>query len=506
MIYDAVIIGSGLGGLSCAAYMARHGWKLLVLEKHGIPGGYATSFRRGDFTFDAVLHMIDGVGKGQKMRRLLEECGVADKIEFVKIKDFGRIILPDYDLRLPSGDIEGVVSILENAFPHERKGIRSLFRHMTRIFEDQMRFSISKAPFPLQLPFFPFLYRALFPVVNKTCSQLFDKHVQDEKLKAVIYANCFYYGLPPSRLNMPYGVGPNMDYWTEGAYYPKGGNQAIPDAFVDVIKQNGGDILFHNEVVRIITENGKATGVVTGQKVTHQGRKIVSNASPYDTFLAMVGKEKFPPKFISKLDHMEPSISCFVVYLGLDAGFTAALNNTRDYEIFVSDTYDLDQDYQSGVSCDVEKASFIMTLYSNVDSSLAKNNKFVMGLMQIHGYEYWKRYVGAYTAGKKEEYNREKERLAKILIKKAERIVPDISKHIEVMEVATPLTLKRYTGNYNGASYGWANTVRQSNPLQRSPQKTPIKNLFLSSAWTFPGEGQMGVILSGWRLGRRLAG
>ena len=70
--YDAIIIGSELGGLSCAAYLAMHGQKVLVLEKDSVPGGYATSFRRGDYTFDSTLHMIAGVGKGQYMYRFFE--------------------------------------------------------------------------------------------------------------------------------------------------------------------------------------------------------------------------------------------------------------------------------------------------------------------------------------------------------------------------------------------------------------------------------------------------
>jgi len=85
MTYDAIIIGPGLGGLSCGAYLAKKGWKVLILEKHSKPGGYATSFKRGDFNFNASLHMINGVGKGQNMYRFLEDCGVAGSIEFLKL-------------------------------------------------------------------------------------------------------------------------------------------------------------------------------------------------------------------------------------------------------------------------------------------------------------------------------------------------------------------------------------------------------------------------------------
>jgi prolycopene isomerase len=172
----------------------------------------------------------------------------------------------------------------------------------------------------------------------------------------------------------------------------------------------------------------------------------------------------------------------------------------------ISDTYNFDKDYQWCENGEADKAGFSISLNSNIEKATGNNNKFVMRISQLQGYEPWKKYESAYLSNDKAEYNGGKKRIAEILIKRAEKVIPNISKHIEVIEIATPLTLRRYTGNPNGACYGWANTVKQSNPLQRSPQKTPIKNLYLSSAWTFPGEGQMGVILCGWRLGRRLAG
>ena len=388
MNYDAVIIVSRLGGLSCGAYLARNGRKVLVLEKQSIPGGYATSYRRGDFTFDTTLHMLAGVGKGQQMHALWEACGVAEKIELIKLKDCFRIIFPGLDLRLPSGDLDGVISILENAFPHERKGIRSLFSHMMRISKDQIRMTVSKAPFLMQFSFFPLLYPSLFPVVYKTSAQLLDKHIKDAKLKAVLYANCSYYGLPPSRLNTSYGVFPNMRYWADGAYYLVGGNQVIPNAFVEVIRQHGGDVLLDTGVAEILLKDGKAVGVRTDNGKTYGGDAVISNASPQVTFGHLLHGERITQKIAKQMDKMEPSISTFSIRLGLDARFTANLENRRDYEIIISDTYDHDQNSRWREQYDVEKGSLIVTLYSNIERSAAKNGKFAMGIVQSQGYEH----------------------------------------------------------------------------------------------------------------------
>jgi all-trans-retinol 13,14-reductase len=504
IIYDAIIIGSGLGGLSCGAYLAKNCRKVLILEKHSAPGGYATSFRKGAYNFNTTLHMIDGVGKGQTMAKYFEHCGIVDQIEFFKLKYLMRMVFPEHDIRLPSGNLEEVITLFEENFPEEKEGIRSLFKEMLRIYDDIIRFLSSTAPMWQQLPVFPFRYKSLFPAMKKTIRQLLDKHLKDDKLKALLFANYCFFGLPPNKLNV-YALFANVDYWMEGAYYPKGGNQVIPNAFVDLIEKNNGDIFFGTEVSSIIVENGTALGVVTKEGEKYLGKNIISNASAMETFNNFVGERELPAKFFAKMVKMEPSVSAFIIYLGLDESFKSSLENTNDYDICISDTYNQDKDYDWILNCEVEKASFFVTLYSNVDISLAKDNRFVASIVQGQPYNFWKKFEAAYNAGNKEEYNKEKDRIAGILIRRAEKVVPELSKHIETIEIATPLTLKRYTGNFNGALYGWANTVNQFTPMDRLTQ-LPIKGLYLSSAWTFPGEGQASTVACGYRLGRNLIG
>jgi all-trans-retinol 13,14-reductase len=500
--YDAIVIGSGLGGLSCATYLAKNGKKVLVLEKHTIPGGYASGFRRGDFSFDACLHMICGVGKGQTFLTPFEECGVTDTVEFIKLKYWMRTVFPEHDIRFPSGNIPELIAILEKHFPNEKDGIARFFKEVISIHSDLMKFLASTAPMWQQLPIFPFRYKAMFPAMKKTVKQLLDKHLTDEKLKALLFSNYGFYGLPPSKANLYPLVG-NVSYWKDGAYYPKGGSQVTPDTFVEIVKNNGGEVLFDKEVVSIIVEGGKATGVMTKAGEKHFGENIISNASAFDTFHNLVGEDKLPAKFIAKIDNMQPSVTGMVVYLGLDGKFATEAHD--DFDTVISETYDLEQDYQWILDGNFEKASFFLTLFSNVDKSLAKGDKFVASIVQGQPYDYWKQYEKDYKSKNKEEYNKEKDRVAALLIKRAEKVFPGLSKHIEVIETATPLTLQRYTSNYNGAFYGWANITKQFTPMDRVPD-THIKNLYLSSAWTFPGEGQAPTTMCGYKLARRILG
>jgi all-trans-retinol 13,14-reductase len=502
--FDAIIVGSGLGGLSCGAYLARNGWKILIIEKENSVGGYARSFKRGPYTFDVGLHMLEGVGKNQSMGRFFEQCGVLDSIEFIKLDYYMRVIFPEHNFRIPSGNLEAVVDLYQQKFPLEKDGISLLFEEIEKIFSDVMRFLPQTAPMWKQLPLFPFRYRSLFRVMKKTIKQLVDKYVDDEKLKTLLFANWGFFGLPSSKVNMYPLIG-NVSYWKEGAYYPRGGSQIIPNTFEELIRSNNGIILFGEEVTSIITNNGKATGVLTKSGKTFYGKEIISNISAIETFQNLVSYEKFPVKFLAKIEKMEPSISAFSVYLGLDETFKESLENQEDYDILVSETYDQDQDYEWALNCNAKNASFFITLRSNIDDSLAKDNRFVISIVQGQSYDYWKKFENAYDTNIKDEYNKEKDRIAGILIERTEKIIPELAAHIDVIEIATPLTLKRYTNNFNGALYGWANTANQFLPMDRI-MKNPIKNLHLCSHWTFPGEGQAPTVACGFRLGRSLAG
>ena len=502
LVYDAIIIGSGLGGLSCGAYLARNGWKILVLEKHRIPGGYATCYKRGDFVFDSTLHVLNGVGKGQDNYKFLEWCGIGEEVEFTKLKYFVRLIFPEHDIRLPSGDINRVVSILEEKFPHEKQGIRSFFKEAIKLYNDIAKFLFSTTPIWRLLPVFPFRYKTLLLNMRKTATKFLDKHVKDAKLKAILLGDWGFFGSLPS----DFSIAPiffNIGFLLNGAYYPEKGSQIVPNAFVDVIKQNNGKLILNCEVASILVENGKAIGVLSKKGDKFLGKNIISNVNAKNTFSALIRKDKLPKKFNEKISKMEITSSVFSIHIGLDETFSIESENKDDLEIIVSNTYDLDEDYRWCINGEVEKACIGIVLRPNVPSTTEQVKKYRLGIVQPQSYNYWKKYEKDYDAGNKLDYNQEKERIAKILIERTEKVLPGISDHIAVLDIATPLTLKRYTGNPDGAMMGWANTVGQFLPWDRL-SGLPVKNLFLSSAWTFPSGGQTEVIASGYRLGKNL--
>ena len=210
-----------------------------------------------------------------------------------------------------------------------------------------------------------------------------------------------------------------------------------------------------------------------------------------------------PTKFNKKISNIEITSSIFSIHIGLDEKFSLEAENKDDLEIILYNIYDPDEDYQWSFNGEVEKAGIAIALRPNVLSSSEQTMKYRLGIVQPQSYNYWRKYETDYNSGNKIEYNQEKKRIAKILIDRAEKVIPGISKHISILDVATPLTLKRYTGNPEGAMMGLANTVGQFLPWDRF-SSLPIKNLFLSSAWTFPSGGQTEVITAGYRLAKNL--
>ncbi|MBU2251531.1 MAG: FAD-dependent oxidoreductase, partial [Candidatus Omnitrophica bacterium] len=212
------------------------------------------------------------------------------------------------------------------------------------------------------------------------------------------------------------------------------------------------------------------------------------------TFHDLVGEGHLNRSFLEKVDRVEPSISAFIVYLGLNVNIKD--KGINDCEVLYNPSYDLEKQLEDCINNSMQETFFFLTIYSNIDSEIAPKGKSTIGIMTLSGYDFWKDLP-------KSEYEERKTQLAKDLVKRAEGIIPGLSSYIETIEIATPLTMERYTGNYKGSIYGASQTVSQSG-IKRFSQKTPIKNLYLVGAWTFPGEGISGVAHSGERAAEQI--
>ena len=492
--YDAIIIGSGLGGLSCAAAFARQGFKPLVIEQHSKVGGYATTFMcPGGFVFDVSLHSTT-VGERNGIHNLIPGFPEIEEVEFEPHPNLYRLILPDYDIRVPQKNITAYINKLIELFPEEKTGIEGIFEDMKGITNDIGKYSASggKVDMSTFANDFPYLVKGF----NRTWGNLVDARITNPKLKAIVSSLWGYYGLPPSKLSPYYYAMPTYSYLHSGGYYPRGRSQKISDAFEKFIEEHNGKVMISSRVEKILTKENKAYGVVTEDGKEYTAKVVISNANTFDTFNKMLDDKSVLKDYLTRMETLSVSLSCFQVFLGLNKDLVKETGIT-DTEIFYNTGYDADADYESMKKADVENGGYGMMLYDNVYKGYSPERKNTLNILALQGFDHWEKYKVDYFKGDKEEYNKEKERMADILIDKVEKtVLPGLRNAIEVKEIGTPLTNIRYTSNYRGAIYGFDQTLDNSGNT-RLGHSTPVKNLYLSGAWTKPGHGYGGVIYSG---------
>jgi len=492
--WDAVIIGSGLGGLSCAAAFARQGFRPLVLEQHHTVGGYATSFRRpGGFEFDVSLHATT-VDERDGVYNLIPGFPEIEDVRFVPHSSLYRAVFPGRDIRVPHRDPEAFKAKLSELFPAEALGIEGLFTSIAGLSDDIQRYlgaagQVDMSRFPSEFPH-------LFQNFNRTWGQLQDQHITDPQLKAIVSSQWGYYGLPPSRLACVYYALPFWSYLTQGGYYPVGRSQTISDALARFIEAHGGKVLRGARVSQIVVADGVAQGVRLSDGSEFVGRAIVANANAPDVFHKLLRPDECPAEYLTRLDSLQVSFSSFQVFLGLKEDIVAQ-SGVDDTEVFCFHGYDPEAAYAAALRGDVGQSGWGVTLYDNLFSGYSPQGKNTLSIISAQGYDPWQPYEANYFKGEKQAYRAEKERLADILIDEVEaRLLPGLRAAIEVREVATPLTNLRYTKNPRGAIYGFDQTPNNSG-AQRLPHRTPVRNLYLAGAWTRPGHGYGAVIPSG---------
>ncbi len=482
--YDVVVIGAGIGGLTCGAFLAKEGLSVLLAEQHSKPGGCCTSFKRKGFTFDTGIEDLAGAERGGMLNNILEELGLKDEIEFIELTSPTKIIGSDYDVL--STPLEGLAKELKRMFPGEGMTIDTFVQDCKAVISEMMALA---EPAPDLLGFggkmglmVKFLLKSpkLRRYGGKSYSQALVESFKEPKLRAIL----------GSRVDCDTGwaaTTPMMIVGFPAFQYPKGGAQALADVLARGVTKHGGDLALKTLVKKIVVEDGKATGVELGDGTMVRSRYVVSNADGRQTFLKLIGEQYLSPKLAKELRETRLTCSVFLVSLGVDIDLKAM---GFDGTTIVYNRCDSIDDIWGG---DTDKCSIWIKMHSLRDPSQAPEGMATVQIMTLFPYDYmsyWKRKKDG-TRGK--EYTELKEALADKLIASAEAIIPQLSKHIVCKDIATPLTFERYTLNSEGASHGWF-------PLpgaKMRSQKTPFKNLYQAGHWTFPGAGIFAVVLSG---------
>ena len=485
--YDAIVIGAGMGGLSAAANLAHHGLETVLLERHNVPGGYATSFVRGRFEFEVALHELAGIGfpgKRGKTYTYLDELGVAEKLEFVTIPELYRSSSPGLDITLPQGR-EAFTERLIGEFPDEEAGIRRFLDRIFGLSRDVEALMARRGELgnPLLVPI---RYRHLFRYLPVSLGRVLNRDVSDPGLRAVLGQYWGYVGTAPAEapfLNYGLMLASYIEY---GAAFPLGRSQALSNAFVKTFEQKGGEARMSCGASRIIVENGRAVGVVTDHGEELRAPWIVANVDPITTAKVLVGPEHLPREYFKAFQANHLSPSTVNVYLGLNR--TREQLGIEDHEVFVND--DLDLDGHAARMGDLSPpAEIALTTYNAVYPDVSPPGTSIVVLTTLkHG--------APWLEVPKEQYLQLKNSMAAAMLDSAERVIPGLRDVVEVIEVSTPITNMRYTGAPGGSIYGFGATPWLSMAMLPD-HRGPIEGIVMAGAWTRPGGGFGPTLISG---------
>lgn len=283
-------------------------------------------------------------------------------------------------------------------------------------------------------------------------------------------------------------------YFHGGGHFIKGGSQKLSDYLAKIITDNNGEVCLGNSVEKILMKEEKAIGVEY-QKTFGQNKEvkqifaesIIANTA-LPNIISLLPKENQKP-LEQKIKNLEKACSLISIYIGFKKEIKYLGN--KHYSTFIFDeSIKTQKDMLENHKGDFGKRNFVFVDYSQIDSGLASEGKSFGVICTVD-------YLSDWENLSKEEYKKKKEDVAKILFTRLEEVIPGITNEIEYYEVGTSKTIERYTKNLGGTPYGFAQTPKQAG-MFRIPNKSPIKNLYFASAWTKPGGGFTGAILSGW--------
>jgi phytoene dehydrogenase-like protein len=484
--FDVIVIGAGNGGLTAAATAQRGGLRTLLVERHNVPGGCATSFRRGRFEFEVALHQLSGVGQdGQPFSLrdgLFSQLGIADRVEFIEEHELYRAVIPGVcDLILPA-DWDGLVEVIEEHFPGNRANAEAFFDLVRTVAMWQVSAMRGMPAEDIDARLFSQGLRPLAAVLTD--------HFPDPVLRNALGAYWVYLGDPPSSLPFQDFALTFFAYVQFKPWHIRGGSQALSAAILDVFLEAGGQVMFNTGVEHIHTENGRVCGVTleTGEQIS--APEVISNASPHATF-TMLGST--PDGAHHDLLTRRIGLSAFVLHMGLDTtatdlGFTAATT-------FVNRDADDERTFASWQTLEPTRA-ICMSNYDVNPIGFSPPGTCHVSLVTLQA-------AAAWDDVAPQDYARTKFAYADTMIDLAEKVIPGIREVIEEVDVATPMTMMRYLAQPDGAIYGYRQGATDSWLFRARDLQDQVPGLSFAGAWEGFG-GFQPTLESGARAARRV--
>ena len=487
--FNVVVIGAGNGGLTAALTLARNGVKVLLLERHNLPGGCATSFIRGRFEFEVSLHQLSGIGSPRKpgpLRRLLGEMGILDKLELVEMKGLYRLVIPgEIDITLEA-DRGSAVETLKARFPREGAGIEGFFDLLYKFSAQMVAVAFARDPEASREKYPIFFEHALKPT-----QQILDQYLRDPLLKSIISTYWTYLGLPPSRLPFSDFALLLWSYLEFKPYHLKGGSQALSNVLLESFLACGGTVRFNCAAQKILVSGQKVRGVLTEDGKEIPCFYVLSNASTLTTYTDLIGPENLPRDSFQSFGGKTIGPSGFTVFLGFDRGpEELGISETTN---FIGRDSDPEHAFARWRTLDVP-GSALLSCYNVFDPDFSPPGTCQAALVTLQFADPWLSLPSS-------QYFGTKYRIAQGMLNLAEQVFPGMTKHLEEVEVATPLTHMRYLGHPGGAIYGFEQYAKDSSFFES--RRSFVQGLYFAGSWVAPG-GYQTTLQSGVSAARAI--
>jgi len=489
--YDAVVAGTGMGGLTAASLLAARGVRTLILERQPSVGGYMAGFRRGSYRFDAAANFLGAIEEGGEVGSVLREIGVADQVEFAPVDRSFRAILPDREMNTRT---EPYIEALATAFPDHRDAIARFARVVHSIGADIERFERLNGWRRLLVPF---CCPRLLRYGRATMGALVGRYLSHPGVCAL--AANFPATAAPSEVSLLFGATVLTKGQRGGLFYPVGGTANLARLLAEAAVRHGAELRLCTALTAIEHDGRRVRAVRTDSGERIETRAVVAGFNPDDALGLLEGPETARlAKARRRTAAFRYSASAFIVYLGLkpDVDWSKEFFFTTIYE-----TLDLDGLHGAVGRGEMPEQSIVHVSFPcAAGRSQSSDGAPTAKIITIAPYGLFKRW---HEAEGEESYRRRKAELADRLIERASRHVPSLRGAVVLREAATPLTLERWTANRAGAMYGLEPTVDQFGPT-RWPNVAALKGLYFCGHYSRPAHGIVGTCYSGRFVADRL--
>ena len=481
--FDAIVIGSGIGGMSTAAFFAKEGKKVLVLERHYTPGGFSHVYMRKGYEFDVGVHYVgethDPNSQISKIFRYLTDDSIAWE-SMGEVHDkmvFGNEI---YEFHKGA---DAFAEKMKSYFP-AIDDVLAIDEYMALIKKSQVPivvyFAEKTLPPFLQIFFSGWMKRKAINL-NKPTLTVMQSITKNKKLIAVLTGQFGDYGLNPTASSFLMHA-TLVSHYLNGGNYPIGGSTRLFDGMAATVLKAGGQIFVNAEVKEIITDRKKAIGVKMKDGKKYFAKKIISNAGVYNTYTRLLPESVLAGSNISfALSEIKPSVGHFCLYVGLRYSANDLKLGKANYWVF-PDQYDHDRSVEEYKrNPDVEFPVTYISFPSAKDPDWDRRypNRCTLEIISMAPMEWFDKWKHSEWSQRDDAYLKLKEDVSQRLLEVLYKFEPQLRGKVDFYELSTPLSTQHFMGNMFGEIYGVDHDISRFNSAILRPQ-TPVKNLYLT--------------------------